>query len=493
MTYQLDRQSEVPIPEQIATAIEEMIRARAWRIGERIPSIRASAKSFGVSATTVAQAYTFLEAKGAIEAKPRSGYYVRRWNDPVDLVPGPSRSMLPLEPHQVRPLRMLGHMEQARARADMVELGNALPTESLLPHEELARAMGRVLRRSTRRFVAIEGPQGAIDLRRELSRNLLELGLAVTPDELFVTTGATEALHLALRAVARKGDVIALESPAYYGFFQSLGVFEMRTLELPCDARDGMDTDALEEALVRGVPVRAVLTCPAVSNPLGATLTMERGKHLVNLAREYDFTIIEDMTYSDLCFDEQGRRALDTQQEDVRIIRYGSFSKSLAPGFRLGWCVPGEYESRFRAAKVTTTMSTPTITQLAAAEFMRQGTYARCVEELRGVFEVKTTWLREHIAQTFPEGTRLSNPAGGHVLWLELPGGINTSELFERCVQQGVSFAPGELFSNSDAFRSCLRINVALDWDERNLDALAVIETESKAMLATSSKRLANS
>ena len=185
----------------------------------------------------------------------------------------------------------------------------------------------------------------------------------------------------------------------------------------------------------------------------------------------------------------QGRRALDTHQEDVRIIRYGSFSKSLAPGFRLGWCVPGEYETRIRAAKVTTTMSTPTITQLAAAEFMKQGTYARCVEELRDVFEVKTTWLREHIAQTFPEGTRLSDPAGGHVLWLEFPDVVNTSELFERCVEQGVSFAPGELFSNSGAFRSCLRINVALDWDERNLDALGVIAAQSKAMLSSLSKR----
>ena len=479
---QLERASKVPLPEQIAGTIESMIAARTWRVGERIPSVRESAGSFGVSPTTVAQAYGLLVVRGVVEARDRSGYYVgRRHHHLAGLEsPRPAKN-LPLEPHQVRPLGIMKRMHRASDRADMVELGTALPDVSFLPHAELGRAMKRVLQRSTEKMATARVRRGAIELRRELSRHLLGLGVAAAPDELLITVGATEALFLTLGAVAQPGDTVALESPTYYGFLQALRARGLRALELPSDPNTGMDTRALERVLDRGVPVRAVITTPAVSNPLGATMSAENRQRLASLARAHDLTIIEDMTYTDLAFHQEDRRALACD-EGVLVVRFGSLSKSLAPGYRIGWCLPGGFEDRVRFGQMTTTTSSPTPTQLVAAEMMRDGSFERCLDAQRSEFADKTEVLRELVARAFPEGTRVTRPHGGHVLWVELADVEDTTELFERCVARGVSFAPGELFSNTDAFRHSLRLNAALVWDAEERRGLEVIAEEIRAM-----------
>ncbi len=478
---QLERSGDAPLPEQIAATIASMITARTWRVGERIPSIRESAGSFGVSPTTVSQAYGLLVLRGLVEARDRSGYYVGRRTRRVEGLesPRPTRN-LPLEPDLVRPLAIMKRIHQASERRDMVELGTALPDGSLLPHAELGRAMKRVLMRSTEKMVTARVRSGAMELRRELSRHLLGLGVAVAPDELLITVGATEALFLTLGAVASPGDIVALESPTYYGFLQALRARGLRALELPSDPNTGMDTHALERVLERGVPVRAVLTTPAVSNPLGATLSPERRRHLARLARDHDLTLIEDMTYTDLAFQPENRRALACE-EDVLVVRFGSLSKSLAPGYRIGWCLPGGFEDRIRFGQLTTTTASPTPTQLVAAEMMRDGSFERCLHVQRDVFARKIDDARAFIADAFPEGTRVTRPHGGHVLWIELPEVQDTTELFERCVARGVSFAPGELFSNTNALRSALRINAALVWNDAQRRGLEIVAEEVHA------------
>lgn len=468
------------VPEQIAGALEEMIRTRAWRVGERISSIRETAKSFRVSPTTAAEAYRLLVDRGLLRAKPRSGYYVCRV--------GPSAPMLtraqalPLEPRQVKPLSMIQRMSEVRARKDMVELGSALPALELLPHREFARATRRALSRSSQRFLSLEPTEGTPELRRELARHLLSFGLVTSPEELFITVGATEAMHLVLGAVCRPGDVVALGSPNYYGFFQALEAMGLRALELPEDPEAGMDPEVLREALDRGVEVRAVLVCPSVSNPLGATMSSARQRALVSLCAERDIVIIEDSTYTDLRFDAVDRRVLHVPP-DVQIVRMGSLSKTLAPGFRVGWCLPGVYRDRVRAYKVTTTFASPAPTNLIITEILRDHGYDRHLASLRDTLQRLIRETRGRIAEVLGPHVRVSDPGGGHVLWVELEG-IDTAILFERCVARGVSFAPGALFSNTNAFSSCLRINAALTWNEQEQRALEIIGEECATLLS---------
>jgi DNA-binding transcriptional MocR family regulator len=343
-----------------------------------------------------------------------------------------------------------------------VNLAHATPDPSLLP----ARAVGRALSaaaRATDGGVRYEVPPGLLALREAVARRALAWGCELGADELVVTSGATEAIHVCLLAVARPGEAIAVESPAYYGTLQTLEALGMKVVEVPCLPDVGMDLDELERRLDRHA-VRAVLAVPTFSNPLGSCMPDEAKARLASIVSRRRIPLIEDDVYGELVFEGPRPRPAKAFDRDGSVMLCGSFTKTLAPGYRIGFAAPGRWRERVELLKYALNVATPTPLQQAVARYLRGGGYDRHLRALRSQLARTTARTAATIADSFPPGTRVSHPRGGCFLWIELPGAVRGLELHERALEAGVSIAPGAIFSPTQGHPSCIRIACAGPW-----------------------------
>jgi DNA-binding transcriptional MocR family regulator len=302
-------------------------------------------------------------------------------------------------------------------------------------------------------------------LRRQIARRAAECGVALRADEIVTTVGTMEALHLCLRTVARAGDTIAVESPAYYGVLQLIESLEMRALEIPSNAGTGIDLGLLEAAL-RQQRVKACLVVTSFSNPLGALMPDDAKRELVKMLAKRDIPLIEDDIYGDLHFDGARPRPARAFDRHGLVMLCGSFSKTLAPGYRVGYVAPGRYRDAVERLKFAQTVATGTLPQMAIADFLENGGYERHLRRLRRALSEQVARVSEAIAEHFPTGTRISRPRGGFLLWVEMPPGKSALELHDRALARGVSVAPGPIFSAKQRFTSCIRVSCGFPWSE---------------------------
>jgi len=314
-----------------------------------------------------------------------------------------------------------------------------------------------------------EAAPGLLTLRRQIARRAVDAGVALHEDDLCTTIGATEAMCLALRAVARPGDVIAVESPAYFGVLQAIEGLGLRALEIPAHPRTGLDVDAFEETL-RSQPIRALVVTPTVANPLGSVMPDDERERLVRITRRADIPVVEDDVYGELMFDGSRPRPLRAwagPSEDSHVLLVSSVSKTLAPGYRVGWIAGGRWHDQIVRIKYSQSLACPALPGMAVAEFLASGGYDRHLRRLRQALAGNVERYREAIAREFPEGTRVSSPRGGFVLWVELPQGSDAIELLEQALRKGIVVAPGPLFSARQRFSSFIRISAGTPWSER--------------------------
>ena len=460
--------------ERLAADITALVRAGTLRPGDRIPSVRRMSGQRGVSVPTVLQAYRLLEARRIIGARPQSGFYVLPPRRPDVAVPA-APATLP-DADEVTTGDLIMRVVEMVADPTLVPLGTALPDPELLPTATLTRMLGRGTRRDARRSTALFSPAGTEELRRAIARRALEAGNAVTAEDVVVTCGCTEAVALCLRALTRPGDTVAVESPAYFGTLQALEVLGLKALEIPVDPGTGMSLEVLAAALARG-GVAAVAVTPNVHNPLGCVMPDERKRELAKLLARHGVHAIEDDTYGELCFGPARARSLQAFDEAGLVLSCGSFSKTLAPGYRVGWAIPGRHRDAVLRLKLATTGGTPVPPQLALAEYLGTGGYDQYLRGLRRTFQSSLDRLSFEIAERFPAGPRISRPAGGFLLWVHLPDGTDAVEVQRRAVGRGLSFAPGPAFSASGGYRSCCRFNAGYRWSTRTGDALDVLAT----------------
>ncbi len=317
-------------------------------------------------------------------------------------------------------------------------------------------------------------PSGSEALRREIAKRSLDAGDAITPDDIVVTCGCMEALSLCLRALARPGETVAVESPAYFGTLQAIEVLGLRALEIPTDPETGLSVEALEEALGR-MKIAALVVTPNVHNPLGCIMPDDRKRQLVALLAAHGVPAIEDDTYGELAFGDVRPRSLRAFDRAGLVLTCGSFSKTLTPEYRVGWVIPGPYRDRILHLKFATTAATAVPPQLALASYLASGGYEQHLRRLRRSLQGTVDRFSFEIAERFPEGTRISRPAGGYLLWVQLPAGINTVALQRQAVSRGLSVAPGPAFSASGAFSNYLRLNAGHPWSARTRDALDLL------------------
>jgi DNA-binding transcriptional MocR family regulator len=441
--------------EQVAEHIREQVRCGVLRPGERIPSVRKLSKRLGVSVSTVIQGYGVLQDERLIEPRPQSGFYVKL---PVRRPPAPAMSRPDSYPVPVTVSDIALQVVQAYRTPGVIQMGTALPRTDFPGVSQLHRILARLARRPDSRLRDYDMPPGNDGLRLQIARRAVDAGVAVSPDDVVVTNGCQEALVLCLRAVAAPGDTVAIESPAFYGILQAIESLGLKALEIPTDSRQGISLDALRLALEQW-PLKAVLLTPNYSNPLGYCMSDARKGELVALLASASVPLIEDDIYGDLNYIGNRPKAAKAWDKSGNVLLCSSLSKTLDPGLRIGWALPGRFVDKVIHLKLVSSMASATLPAYAAAEYLESGGHDRHLRTIRKAYRERRDRFLELAQRLLPEGSCVTSPDGGFIVWFELPHGIDAMELYYQAIRQGLSIAPGPLFSSSGKYRRFVRLN----------------------------------
>lgn len=458
---------------ELADDIERQIRRGVLRAGERLPSVRALCTARGISQGTVMQAYYLLEDRGLVSARPRSGYYVNATARAP--LPRPTMPTLQPEPVRVAPANLLYSVLNGIKQRSNVPLGSAFASPMLFPLPKLAQLLGAAARRLDPWRIVDDLPPGNAELRRHLARRYLEMGADVDVADIVITNGASEALMLCLIATTCPGDLVAIESPAHYNVLHMIETSGRRAVCIPTCAQEGMNLPALESALATQ-DVKAVWAMPTFQNPTGATMPARSKAALVALLARHGIPLIENDVYGELGF--EGERPLPAKTWDAQggVLHCGSFSKSLAPGYRIGWVAAGRFHETLRQNKFLLSISTNVPAQAAIADYLKHGGYGLHLRRLHSALRSQRDHLLRAVTRHFPVGTAASRPNGGYVLWVQLPpGSVDTLELMTHALDEGVSLAPGALFSPNGRHGNDLRLNFGHPWNAEMERGVAVI------------------
>lgn len=465
----------------LADTIAGFLDRGILRPGMRAPSIRRIAAEHGVSISTVLHAYRLLEDRGVLQARPKSGFYVVGGASRGREAPGLSKPES--GPTKVAVSRGILTLLHYATRPEIVPLGCAIPSADLLAATGLDRFLARAARVKGRAYNTYTEPRGDAALRMEICRRALRYGHALPMDAVAITNGCTEALSLALRAVTRRGDAVAIESPTYFGLLQVLEALELKAVELPTHADTGIDIDALARVVEAG-EVNACLLSSSFNNPLGCAMSEDRKRAVIALLDGHGVPLIEDDIYGDIYFGPERPKPFIALAPEADILYCSSFSKTLAPGYRVGWIATERHIERVLEAKFALTLCNASLPQVAVAEFLATGGYDAHLRRIRRAFADNIGLMSRAVDDAFPPETRITRPAGGFVLWLEMPEGFDTGRLFERATARGVCFVPGAFFSAAKSHANCLRLSCGHAWDARMERSIGVLGTLAAEMLA---------
>lgn len=440
-----------------------MIDAGALGLGDRLPSLRSLSTKLGVSVSTVNQAYLELERKGVIESRPRSGFFVRRESRRL-----PRTETTPTPMQQPRPVTRIGLIQtvlESVGAADRVALDVIAPGPQRMPLRELGRITAAMIRAEPERAMGYAPIPGDPQLIRQIAYRSMEFGIPAAPDEPLITAGCMEALYLSLRSVCRTGDTVLIQSPTYYCFLQLLENLGLRAIEVPSDPERGVAPEELARAL-KTFDVAACVLAPNFNNPDSSLTPDEAKAEIVAMLGARDIPLVEDDVYTDLHFGSKRPGTYKQFDQKGLVLLCSSFSKTIAPGYRVGWMLPGRFRQKALEIKATTNVSSSAPAQMAIAEYLRQGRMERHLKKLRTDLERQMDTMQLHLGRHFPAGTRVTHPVGGAVLWLELPGSVDGVELFFRARDEGVGIAPGAIFSTQDKFANYIRLSCGCPWTD---------------------------
>ncbi len=451
--------------DQVSRYINELIEKGDLKPGDKAPSLRKLSKQLGVSIATISQSYVNLEDQGRLTAKPQSGFYINALADQINSIPKSASS-----PRQARRVRFGELFEEVFRNANnprITPFGTSNPSTDFMPLKSLTRATRSIISRYPQRCMDYIFPPGDRKLREQIAQRYELTHTRVNPDDVIITSGATEALSISLRTVAKRGDIIAVESPTYFAVLRMIEQMGMLAVEIETDPVTGLDLDALGDALDT-MDIKAVMASPNTSNPLGCQMPEQNKRELVNLLAERDVPLIEDDVYGSIYFADKPPRPAKSYDLNNIVISCSSFSKTLSPGHRIGWAVAGRYHKKFLQYKYAWSSATSSINQLAVAEFLSSGQYDRHLVRLRIAMREQVEKGRYMIAKSFPESTCVSHPHGGNVLWVEMPEQCNSIDIFNRALE----VTPGILFSATRRYKNYLRINCGNPWNQANEAAL---------------------
>jgi len=445
--------------EKLAERLQAQIARGSFQVGDKLPSIRHLSNLYEVSISTVQEALRLLESRGLVEVRSKSGHYVAR-RMAREAPPPPMVMADPVQPQTVSKWVKVLHVLFRKEEPGVVYLGRATPNVTAGSLKPLNRSLAALTRQGDPRGLSYDYIFGCIELRQQIARIAVDSGCALSPDDIVITSGCLEALASCLRALTRPGDTVIVDSPSFYGSLQVIEANGLKALEIPTDPRTGVSLEAMELALEQW-PVKACLLTPTFNNPLGYSMSDERKEALLRLLARHDVPLIEDDIYGDLAYEMPRPRTIKSFDREGRVLLCSSFSKTLAPGLRVGWVAPGKYLRPVMHMKYVSSMGTATLPQLAVADFISRGGYDRHLRKMRSEYSQARDWMLDRIQRYFPEGTRATCPQGGFLLWLELPDTVDAERLTDIALEEGIGIASGSLFSATEKFSHHIRLNYA--------------------------------
>lgn len=463
-----------PLYRQLANHYLDAIRSGTLKTGERFPSIRLMMEKHAVSLSTAVQVCRELEDCGVLEARPRSGNYIRQPDalaTPRTAPPPPLDSDIYAGIHQQVSLVL-----KASQRATIkVNFASACCAPELYPLKALQDPMIKALRRAPQLLGTTGTTAGHIALRTVLARRALTAKTHLSAEQIVITHGATEAINLALRAVTRPGDTVAVESPTSYGLLQIIESLNLRVQEVPASAHAGINLFALEQLLNGPGRIKALIVMPNLQNPLGSIMPDAHKARLVQLCAEHNTVLIEDDSYGELVDNDQPLSTLKHWDRTDNVIYCASLNKTLAPGLRLGWISAGRWHARVEMLKYTQSRGCDTLAQVAVCGFMSTPSYERYLRRLRKILTQQRQQMSAAILKYFPGGTRVTRPRGGTLLWVELPREYSSMVLFHEGLKAGIQILPGDIFSNDTRFNHFVRIGCGAPYSPQIDEALATL------------------
>lgn len=449
---------------EVAERIETLIEKKVLKVGDKLLSVRALSKEQGISLSTAFQAYYSLESKGLIEARPQSGYYVKFSREHILDLPKTCEVHDDALPVSVDD--MINSVYVDLNNEKLLNFSMGAPAIELLPAAKLNKAVMHVLRESKKSCMNYEHIQGNVLLRKQIARQAFNWGGTPSEDDIVVTAGTVEALSLCIKAITKPGDAIAIESPTYFAIFQVMESHGLKVVEIPTDPITGVDLDYLEKAIPR-FDIKACLFVNNFNNPLGSCMPDENKKRLVELLAKKEIPLIEDDIYGELYFGKTRPKTCKTFDKKGLVLHCASFSKSLAPGYRIGWAIPGRFKEKVLRLKRMHTVSTNTLAQAAIANFLSNGRFELHLRHLRKALYTQSLRYVQAVSDYFPDDTCISRPQGGFTLWIEMNKRINAYKLHKRALKHNIGIAPGQIFSCHGKFENCFRISYGVPWSDK--------------------------
>jgi len=448
---------------QVADGLEKMIAEEVLKIGDKLPSVRLLSDKYGISMGTAFQAYYHLEGRGLIESRPKSGYYVRfnhnRFPELPNLVTPEAVS------HDVSVKEMIASIYTDIAATGITNFALAVPDASLLPGAKLNKSVVYALRNTKDNCMDYEHTQGNVELRKQITKLAFNWGGNVKPDEVIVTSGCLEAISLCLKAVTSPGDTVAIESPTYFGIYQAIESLGLKVVEISTDPINGVDLDHLQKS-IKKFPIKACVFIPNFNNPLGSCMPDENKKKLVEIITKHNIPLIEDDIYGELYFGKTRPKNCKYYDTKGLVMYCSSLSKSLSPGYRIGWVIPGKFFDKVKQLKRIQNISGPTLTQAAMAHYLKHGRYEFHLKNLRKALHTQSLRYVQAIIKYFPPDTKVSRPYGGFILWLELNRKVNAFKLRTEAMKHHISIVPGKIFSAGNNYGNCIRICFGKPWND---------------------------
>lgn len=465
--------------EQFSSEIREKIDHGYYHTGEKLPSIRDMSVSRGVSVSTVQEAYQLLEDSGILFSKPKSGYYVKRRQN-TELLPDTSRPEQ--KPVAIANWEKALELTTTSSQHGFIAFGGGGPDISLKTLKPLQRIHAEIARQQPRRIFDNVKGNGSLELRTQIVRLMQNSGCYLHADDIIITTGCQEALSLGLKSITEPGDIVAIDSPSFYGSMQAIQSNNLKVIEIPTHPETGINLQALEMALEQWT-IKAIQLIPTSNNPLGYIMPDENKLKLLALAKRFDFAIIEDDIFGDLVYQKPRPRTIKSYDTEGRVLLCSSFSKTVAPGLRVGWIAAGSYGKLVTHLKFVSSLGSTTLPQLALAEFIEQGHYDKHLRIARNQYQRGRDCMINWVQKYFPEGTKMTYPQGGVGLWIELPGDVDTLALNEILKAHKIGIATGALFSAAGKYKNCLRLNYAKPPTDNIEMAVKVIGEQAKLLI----------
>ena len=471
--------------ERVAQLVETQIATGALRADDRIPSVRSMSRTARVSVSTVVQAYVHLENIGLIEARPQSGFYVRRAER---IVAQPPRQKVTRSRRPVSvAAEVLDTCREAMTRTDIVPLNCAFASAEAYPNRRLNNLIREVLRDRPMHAGELIATPGDAELRRQVAKRMASAGAPTDPDHVVITSGTMDAITLTLQTLCQPGDTVLVESPTYFGLLQVIEHLRLKVVEVPNHPGTGIDADAIR-VLARSTRLAAAVLMPNFNNPTG-TLTPDAAKRdIVAALTAYEVPIIEDDIYGDLHYGSTRPVSMRAFDEAGLVISCGSVSKTIALSYRIGWVVTPQFHADISRAKFYSSVASPTLQQIVLARYYASGGYDRYLRRVRSMLSTNSQCFMDAVARYFPSGTRVTRPAGGLVMWVELPRNVDGTDLFRTALASRIGIAPGVVFSAKADYRHYIRLSCGLPWTptiERAIEKLGrLITGMSRAVAA---------